>query len=265
MDLFAKLFGKDDEEYSSYTDVKGSIRYVDGSALKRPLSFPKRSLVILAVFVVVAAIIGYTFWNNLHDEIVNAPIREAEETQANLNRDVGYGTPILWSIIQMDDATMIQMYTDAGYTIYDLSSADESGSGFDIIKLPEDVSLTEAALMYSQGVSNLSSAEAAKLLKGSWRLTVGRSGYVDMNTKYADFSSGSVEAAIQEAIAFQSFTDTTFGESGTDSAGNTFQSGTMEVNGTVYNWRISACPLSEVYSVDGLPSTAVYVGVRMYQ
>ena len=52
-------------------------------------------------------------------------------------------------------------------------------------------------------------------------------------------------------------------DSGTDSAGNTYRSGTIEANGTAYDWRVSAIPLSSVYKIKGLPDTAIYVGVRM--
>ena len=52
-------------------------------------------------------------------------------------------------------------------------------------------------------------------------------------------------------------------ESGVDDAGNTFQTGTIDVDGTTYAWRVSAIALSSVYDITGLPDTAVYVGVRM--
>lgn len=243
----------------------GPVRYIDGSALERPIEIPPAFKAVMAVFVVVAGLIGFNIWNGINDRIVNAPVREAEATETNLTREVDYGFPILQSFIQMDDASILQLFTDAGYSIYNLNSADESvGMGFDIIKLPPDVSTVDAALMYGQGVSNLSSSQVALLLNGSWRLTLGRSGNTDLSLKYADFSSGGVDAAVQNAIIVQGLAETTLGESGVDSVGNTYQEGQVNINGIIYTWRVSSCELSAVYSVSGLPETATYVGVRMY-
>lgn len=256
------LFRRGNDFYENEND--GPIRYIDGSALDRPTSIPLPFKAIMAVFVVIAGIIGFNIWNDVNDEVVNAPVREAEATQTNITREVDYGFPIIKDLIQLDDATIMQIFADNGYSIYNLNSADESGMGFDVIKLPPDVSTVDAALMYSQGVSNLSSSEAALLLNGSWRFTVGRSGYTDANVKYADFSSGGVDQAVQNAIINQGLAETALGESGIDGAGNTFQEGQIDVNGVIYTWRVSSCPLSEVYSVSGLPESAAYVGVRMY-
>lgn len=38
--------------------------------------------------------------------------------------------------------------------------------------------------------------------------------------------------------------------------------GNVEVGGITYAWKISALPLNEVYSVNGLPEDAIYVGIR---
>ena len=86
-----------------------------------------------------------------------------------------------------------------------------------------------------------------------------------MRVGYADFTSGSLEAAIQSAIASEGFDPATTpeGGAGVDEVGNTFQSGTIDVNGTVYTWKVSALPLSNMYDITGLPESAVYVGIRM--
>lgn len=88
---------------------------------------------------------------------------------------------------------------------------------------------------------------------------------MDIKVKYADFKSGSAEAAIQSAMTTEGWTGSTLGDSGIDSSGNTYQQGTISIAGTTYNWSVSVCDLSAVYSVDGLPANAQYVGIRLVQ
>ncbi|MEG1751373.1 MAG: teichoic acid transporter, partial [Raoultibacter sp.] len=57
----------------------------------------------------------------------------------------------------------------------------------------------------------------------------------------------------------------TAGEIATDEAGNTFYAGTFDTGDTPYKWKASACSLSDIYRIDGLPSTALYIVFRMYQ
>ena len=49
----------------------------------------------------------------------------------------------------------------------------------------------------------------------------------------------------------------------TDEVGNTFQTGTVDIDDVTYTWRVSAAPLSDKYDIKGLPSTAAYVGIRL--
>lgn len=248
-----------------YTQGTGPVRYLDGSSLGRPFDLPKQAKTALVAFMAVAAVIGCIFLYNFFDTVVNAEAHERENVEANLTRDVSYDLPQLTALMALDNETIKQTFADAGHTIYDKTSEDNADGGLDLVKLPSDVSEVEAGMLYAQGVSNLSASDAAKLLKGSWTLDVSRKDYTDMRVRYADFSSGSVEAAIQAAMASEGLdADTsTLGDSGTDDAGNTFQAGTIDVDGAVYSWRVSAIALSSVYDISGLPDTAVYVGIRM--
>ena len=104
----------------------------------------------------------------------------------------------------------------------------------------------------------------AKLLKGSWTFTVSRNDYVDMRREVRRLlvrQRGGGHS--QAAMASEGLEGSTLGESGVDDAGDTFQTGTIDVDGTTYAWRVSAIALSSVYDITGLPDTAVYVGVRM--
>ncbi|BAK44458.1 hypothetical protein [Eggerthella sp. YY7918] len=256
--MLFKQQGKD------YTDTEGSVRYLDGSSLLRPLSMPRPQLLIAGAFVVAAAIIGALLLHNVLDTIYGSAARAQASMEENLAREVSYDLPLLSSLIQLDDAGIKQAFTDAGYTTYETSNPEElPNGGFTLIKLPSDVSVEEAGVLYLKGMSKLSAAEAARLLNGSWTITVDRDQALDMSVKYADFSSGSLEAAIDAAIATEGFDPATATEVTQDEVGNTFRSGTIDVNGASYAWRVSAIALSEMYDISGLPEDAVYVGIRM--
>lgn len=253
-------FAKHNKEY---IDAGGPVRYLDGTSLSRPFDMPRKTLFVAAAFVIVAVVIGGIMLHNVLDAVLNAPAREAESVQKNLARDVSYDLPPLATLMTEDNETIKQTFSDAGLTIYDKTNVETNGDGLDLVKLPSDVSEAEAATYYAQGIGKLSAVDASRLLKGSWTFSVSRNDYTDMRVKFADFSSGSVDAAIQAAIVAEGLEDSTLGDAGTDEAGNTFQSGTIAVGDTTYTWRISAIALSSVYNISGLPDTAVYVGIRM--
>ncbi len=137
-------------------------------------------------------------------------------------------------------------------------------SGMELAKLPEGVGLDQAAVMKLQGVSKLSPAEAALMLNGSWTMNVVRSGNeTSLRLHYCDLSATSPESAITAAMAAEGFPAETATEAGVDDAGNNFQTGKIDVDGTSCTWRVSVCSLSAVYDVSGFPETAQYVGIRL--
>ncbi len=95
----------------------------------------------------------------------------------------------------MDDQAILDSLAAAGYTVYNQTA--EGTAGLDLVKLPDDVTVADAAAMYAKGVGSLSASQAALLLNGSWTLTVDRSDTLTMAVKYADFSSSTLEAAIK--------------------------------------------------------------------
>ncbi len=243
-----------------YASADGPVRHLDGSSLSRPLDLPQKDRLIMLAFVLAAAVIGGIF---LFD-FLGTDASEEASVEETLARDVSYDLPQLTSLIALDNDSIRQTFTDAGYTIYDSTDSEESETnGMSLVKLPSDVTETEAVLLYSQGVANLSASDAAKLLNGSWTFTVDRTDSIDMSVHDTDFSSESVEAAVQAAVTSEGLDASTLGESGTDDSGNTYQAGTVEVGGTTYAWRGSAIELSAVYDISGLPETAVYVGIRL--
>lgn len=257
---FNKEYGK------KSTKRDGSnVRYMDSSTLLRPFNLPWALRGIVAVFVIAAAVIGVLLFRYVYDTIVLAPQRELESTQQNLDKVVSLDLPVLTGLIQLDDDTINSTLNANSYTLLDWNSLGTgSGTNIDLIKLPDGVTIIDAGIDYSNGISSLSSSEAARLLNGSWEFTVVRGNSIDMRVKYADFTSGTLDAAIQNAIDQQGLSGTPLGEAGVDAAGNSYQTGSVNVNGTAYNWQVSACVLTDAYSVSGLPADAMYVGIRLY-
>lgn len=243
---------------------EGSVAYLDGSGLARPFDLPKSAYRFVAVLLVAAAVIGALMLSRYFDATVGAPARAQQQVQDNIARKVDYDLPTLSALMASDDEAIKQSLSDAGFTLYETTKEGQyPDGGFDLVKLPADVSLAEAGVMYASGISSLSAVDASKLLKGSWTLSVNRTGTTDMRLRYADFASGSVDAAIKAAMQAEGLAEAKIAESGTDDAGNTYESGTVDANGATYSWRVSAISLSSAYKIDGLPDTAVYVGIRM--
>lgn len=249
-------------EQPSYK-VSGSIRYLDDSGLNRPLDMPAQVRRGLLVALALACIIGAAMIFRYFDSIIGAPQRDQEAMQENLAREVSLDLPQLVSFMTMGDQDIMASLNSTGYTIYEKTpvGANEAG-GFEVIKLPEGVSLEEAGLVYLAGMSNASAADASRLLNGSWTLSVDRSSGTSMRVRYADFASGSADATIQNAKAAEGLSEIQAAEAGVDDAGNTYQAGTVDMNGETYSWRVSVIALSEVYEVSGLPDDALFVGIR---
>lgn len=241
----------------------GAVRYPDGAALARPLDLPRNVRTGLAVALVAAAIIGGAVLFTFFDKVLGGPAREQEALEQNLAKDVALDLPRIGALMNLSDADIMTTLSAGGATLYEKVPLGTSPSEFELIKLPADVTLADAGAMYLAGVENLSPSGAAQLLNGSWDLKVSREGgSTSIVVRYADFKSGNVEAAVQAAMNAEGIDAASIANSGIDDAGNTFASGEINVDGTVYDWRVSALELSEVYSVKGMPANAFYVGVR---
>ncbi len=246
----------------TYTDTRGSIAYLDGAPLRRPFSMPTAQRFFALIIVVVAIIIGGIFVNST----VLSSLREAAQAEAaietNLSRQASIETlPDLTKLITENDKGIKETFDDAGYTYYDASSTSDSGDLI-LYKLPSDMTLDEAASLYAQGVSNLSAPQATKLLVGSWQFVSEHSGSTSMVVRYADFSTGDPQVAVQNAMQKTGFDPESISDSGKDESGNTYNLGTVDVDKTPYTWKISAIPLDEMYSISNMPEEACYVGIR---
>lgn len=248
--------------------------YPDGSGLKRPVSMPGQAWVIALAFAAVALGVGAWWGSSTIGGIEDSVRLSLATVEENLEREVSYDIPQITTLLDLDNASILAKFEEEGLAIYNLGiegepagDEEEGEPTLNVMKLPSDVSPSDAAVMLSRGIANLDAARAAKLLNGSWTLQVDREAGVNDVVRYVDFGSGSVEAAIESAIAIEGFDPATVAEDtqGVDDAGNTYKQGTVQYNDATYTWRISAIALEEVYDIAGLPETAVYVGIRVME
>ena len=242
------------------------VVYPDGSSLLRPQRPTKAVVAVAGVAVVIAAVLGGMLLTSFIDNVLHAAEREQEAAQANIVRDVAYDLPVVADYMALDNASISTAFTGLGYTIFQVPSAGSSDEGSDVFKFPSDVTLAEGGLLYAQGISNLSASDAARILTGSWRFTIERGAQTSMRVRYVDFQSGTLEAALAAGMSSQGYDQTMVSESGTDDSGNLYCTGSqMLADGSEATWRVSVIELEHVYDIKGLPSNAVYVGIRVTQ
>ena len=245
-----------------YDVRKGDVMYLDDKSLKRKRTPSAIGKIFILVIVVVGIVIGGIFIN----DTLLAPMREAEniqaQTQENLTRPGGIETvPLMTDVVNLDDDGIKWLFSEYNYEWYDMTEAN--GGTLTLFKMPEDVTVEEGEALLIRGIDSLNSAQASKLLQGSWYFSADRVGGTTMVTRYVDFSTGTPEVALQNALAKQGFDPESQVDAGVDESGNSFITGHIEVDGVPCTWRISALPITEIYDVQGLPEEAVYVGVRI--
>lgn len=245
-----------------YDVRKGDVMYLDDKPLKRQRTPGAVGKIFIIAMVAIGVVIGGFFIN----ETVLAPMREAEDikvqTQQNLERPGAIETiPIMTDVINLDDDGIRWLFSESGFEWYDMTEAN--GGTLTLFKLPDDVSIDEGDALLTRGIDSLNSAQASKILQGSWYFSADRVGGTTMVTRYVDFTTGTPEVALQNALAKEGFDPESQADAGQDESGNTFITGNIEVDEVPCTWRISALPLSEIYDVQGLPQNAVYVGVRI--
>ena len=251
------------ENRRGYTKKRGNISYLDGTPLSRPFDMPRAQRIIALVIVAVAVVIGFALVNNLVIARFQAAADEEKAVIENLARGSSIETiPNVASLIGLDNDGIKAAFAESGYTIYDATKQDDS-TDMVLYRIPPDMDLSEAAVLYGRGVGSLDAADASRLLNGSWYFAVDRVNGTSMVVRYADFTSGDPEVAVHDAIAKEGFSAESITDSGVDDSGNTYSMGTLDAGGTTCTWKVSALPLKEMYSIAGLPENACYVGVRV--
>ncbi len=247
----------------TYSTKEGNVAYLDGSPLRRPITMPGAQRVTMGIIVIVAIVIGVIFINNT----VLASMRETAATQQaitdNLARQASIETiPQMTEMVVLSDSEIKESFEKSGFTIIDVTTTKEDDEMI-LYRVPSDMDADEATAMYALGMNTLTAPQATKLLNGSWSFTADRAGVTSMVVRYADFSTGDPATAVSSAIGHEGFDPTAVSESGVDESGNTFSMGVVEVDGKAYTWKVSALPLSDMYSISGVPEESCYVGVRL--
>ncbi|HAM15455.1 MAG TPA: teichoic acid transporter [Eggerthellaceae bacterium] len=245
-----------------YTVKEGDIAYLDSSALNRPTTLPAANRIIVIVIVAVALVIGFVFVNNTVFASIRASEQAEQSVRDNLNRQPSISTiPKMVSLINLSDDEIRIAFNDAGYKYYDASGLNDSDE-LVLFKLPSDMTVEEAALLYPQGISSLNAVQATRLLNGGWRFVADRTEGTSMAVHYVDFTTKDPDVAVRTAIGAEGLDPNSVSDSGVDDSGNTFSTGTLEADGALYQWRVSAVPLADMYSISGMPEDACYVGIR---
>ena len=246
-----------------YTNRKGNVTYLDGTPLSRPFDMPVAKKAIVGIVVLVAIALGAMFVNNTVLSSLRESAAAEQAIKDNLARPASIDSlPNMKKLVNLNDAGIKEAFDKAGYTIYDASNLGDSESLI-LYRLPEDITLDEAAELYGQGVSSLSAVQATKLLNGSWQFVADRTGVTTMVVRYADFSTGDPQVALESALEKTGFDPESVTDSGVDDSGNTYQIGSLKAKDTTCVWKISALPLSDMFSIKNMPEEACYIGIRL--
>ena len=263
--VYGRAFIMNDFHNSNSSTGFGSVNYPDATKLLRPQSIGGSKLFVVLILLVVAALVGGFAVYKAADGIYFSEIRKAETVQNNLSRTVSYDFPKLADLIEDENALDVFNHLDSTYSLVNLLSEDPSSSFFDAFKIPSDASKDDATVALKKGIGSMDITSASKLLKGGWRITVDLSSYQDMKVRYTDFDATSIEDAIIKAVHDQGFdgSNAEMLKEGVDESGNTYKNGTIVINDETYFWRVSAVKFKDAYSIEGIPDSAVYVGIRM--
>lgn len=237
------------------------IDYYDTDELLQERPFTRQKMIAAGVIVALGiAIAGFIVYSVISTYASGGSVGQ------NATADVAYNLPQASEYALMSRDDILAAMDAAGYTYIDITDDEEGDGGLDAVRLPDGVSAADAAIWYAQGINNINAANAAKFLNGSWRITLNTQDGYDLRIRYGEFDSSTQQDAVNAAISNVGLDQASVSTEGVDDQGNTYKEGTMTTsNGQTVSWRVAACPLSEVYAINGLPSNASYVAIRIYQ
>lgn len=259
--MLADFFKKPDDA----TVTQGNITYPNAAKLLRPQSIKGPALILVGIIIVAAIAAGYTFASKAADALYFSEIRKGSQVEQYMAREIAYDMPQLKDYIAEEDAEAIYNTISEQHTLVLLSADGVTSTGFDAFRLPSDISPEEGTAALKDGIGAMDIVKASKVLNGGWRMTADFSSYQDLKLRYADMKSNSLEEAIIAAIHDQGFDsdESEVAKEGIDESGNTYKSGSIDIDGETYFWRVSAVKFNEAYPIKGMPETTLYVGIRM--
>ena len=254
-DLYTQETGSSKKGYSTtYT--------LSPARLLRKQKLSGIMLLPVVLCVIVAALIAYTAYGWADSNILNANEQAQRKVSEQLSVIQDITLPQPATFIGQDDEAIASTTMAADAQVYRAQSSDASVS-LVLYRVPPTLDVASAQTEITQGVNKLAPADAVKLLNGLWQFEVTRAnGTTAMRFRYADFKSAGTGEAVTAAMLQQGLTEDTVSDAGVDDSGNTYKEGTTTINETQVSWRISVVPLSDMYSVKGLPASASYVGIR---
>lgn len=213
------------------------------------------ALVALIVGLVIVFFTGMSAYQHIQKS------QEQPASIAALSDQRDQSVPVLLPYVGMLDGQIFDSLSET-YSLYQTSDTPTSMTA---VRLPDGIDAAKMAQYYQQGIGNLSADEAARLLRTAWFLATDHEDtYRTIQVKFCDFGSSDINYAIDNAIKAQGLDgeNSTLLDSGVDSNGNTYKYGSIvRDDGTTVYWLVAACDLDEVYSINGFPAKAFYVGV----
>lgn len=245
--------------------VEGNIVYPDAKKLLRPQSIQGGARIVAGLVILLAVVAAFHFASKAIDGIYFSEMRKTAQIEENITRSSSYDFPLAKDYVTAGSAQDVYGELASQYTLVQLGVDEVSSTAFDVFKLPADITQEEGENALKNGIGSMDILSASKVLNGGWRATMDLTSYQDFRIRYADFHSGTIEAALLEAIQTQGFDgdDCEMTNEGIDESGNTFKSGTVSLNDDTYFWRVSAVKFNDAYSIQGMPDTVIYVGIRM--
>lgn len=243
-----------------------NVNYYQAPAFFGKQRIPREQWPIILGLLIAAAIIASYLGFNIINDYVYADRKHAAAVEAALATVEPAPVPVLNEIRNHNSGDLRNFLQEKGYALVDnpLDAAEGSTADeLDVDKLPATIEQADIDMATNNGIESLPAEKAALYLADSWNLTLYRADATDLKVKYCVFGPATVEQAIVQAVEAQGWQNSSLGESGVDQVGNTYQHGSVEIEGKGYRWSVYACPLSDVYSISGLPDASWYVSARL--
>ena len=243
----------------------GQIVYLDHKNLKNRSNKPKALQTFTGVCMLVALVIAFFGVDYVFNNSSRVSAQETAKNAELLARPIDLQLPVLteWIWTSPDDA---RAYLEqSGLTTIDISTEEDllANTTYDIFKVPSDLDLGISHSILNSDLAQVQNSDLVHFLSDSWELRYNSDPHLYTATKAYDFNSPTIEEAIASSVAYQGWDAGTVEESGVDTAGNTYQSGTVTIGDTTYNWRVSAIPLEQMFNIVNLPCKVFYVGASL--